>query len=705
MPLINMINPNGQPTDTTSTSAPVQSDKPDVTQTVSPETKKRNDTLLSVVRNCKNYKRKLIQNWSRSIDYRRGKESATLSDDNDQVSVNLDWEYTNAKEAALFSQVPQARISHAPDTLPKSLPWCGSYERRLNDLLIEAGISACMRETVPDCINAAGIGVAMISYETMTADKELPLSAMSKDSPMEALTDTLDKRYVVKRISPADFLWPVDFTGSDFNQASWVGHTDRMPWTEAQRIFKLADEDKEKMLGDTQTLMDKMSQDVEKDKVGLEDMVSFDEVFYREYKYLPDATSFSAIHRVVFVAGKSEPVIDEAWTGQKKSEDGSIIGAFKYPIQVLTLNYITDEAIPPSNSAIARPQMIELNKGRTQQMLQRIRSLPVRWADINRIDPTILQSMMMGSWQNFIPVQGDGSRVIGEISRATMPTENFMFDKVARGDATGQWGLAPKPDNLENEDKTDPEQNVSQFNTQLGRERALVGQFFCNIAEVLGGLMCLYEDPSVFGDGFSPAFSKVLKFSILTDSTVLLDAGQKLSRLNQFFKMYASSGWINEEMVMQEIATLVGLDPSITIKAPNPKPPETPNISLRLTGIEDMLNPLALAFLINSGQAPKPEMIEQAKQLIQQSVTPPFEPQQSAPGSSGQELFGLPETPPTGGLPPGGLPQGGQMKLPVPAPPPGTPMPSPAPPAVGEANPNMKPLPELGKSTRQGGKQ
>ncbi len=204
--------------------------------------------------------------------------------------------------------------------------------------------------------------------------------------------------------------------------------------------------------------------------------------------------------------------------------------------------------------------------------------------------------------------------------------------------------------------------------------------------------MCLFEDPSTFGDDFNPGISKILNYSILADSTVLLDANQKLARLNQFVDAYGKSGLVNLPMVLQEIAMLSGLDPSMAIIEPAPKPPEAPNISLRLTGVEDLLNPLALAFLINSGQAPKADLIEQAKQLIQQSVVPPQpppgQPQLNMPGAP-EPLGGLPMLP--AGAPPPGAggppPPGAPLPPPSPAPPPGTPLPSPPPPKVAPPAP------------------
>lgn len=675
---------------------------------IDPKTKKLYNEFRQRIDICKLYRRKLIANWTISIDYRRGKPFTSQTDE-DQVAVNLDWTLTKAKQAALFSQVPKIRLDHSPETLPKVTPWMAKFEHRLNEIILDSGIEAAMDECLPDCINAAGIGAVLVSYESITEDRQVPsidlsqlppqLQAQVMQSgqlngnpiPMETVPHILDHRYLTQRISPADLLWPINFTGVDFDQAPWIGRSGRMTWAEAQQKFKLKEEDKTSVLGEDRPMLDKLTHDVERDKVTADEMVGFDEIFYRDYSYDPTSQSYSTIHHLVYVSGKDIPVLDEPWNGQKLEEDGSLTGATRYPIRALTLTYISDETIPPSDSAIGRPQVNEINKARTQMIRQRERSLPVRWFDVNRIDPTISQGLMRGTWQAMIPVQGEGSRVIGEVARASMPLETFKFDEIAKRDLQEEWTVAQGQ--AIQEAQGDSAQNKAPYNTQVGRERARVASFFVSIAEILGGLMFLYEDPSTIGQGFDPSMSKFLKYSILADSTVLLDSSQKLSRLNQFINLYAKSGWVNLEPVLQEVATLSGLDPSLVIRAPQPKPPVEPNISLRLTGVEDMLNPLALAFLIKSGQAPHTDLIEQAKTLIQQAVVPPQGMQM--PGSV-QPLGGLPMLPQGPGVPLTPL---------VPAPPPGTPLPSPPAPLPGEAHPKLSALPQINQRSEPGGRQ
>lgn len=684
------------------------------------KTKKKNDEFRSRVDICKIYRRKLIPNWTTSIDYRRGKPFASQTDE-DQVSVNLDWSLTKAKVAALFSQVPKVRIDHVPETLPATSPFAIKFEHKLNDTLVASGIEAAMDECLPDCINAAGIGAILVSYESITEDKQIPKNTVPPEHQdefntsgtvqgekvdMETIPQLVAHRYCVQRVSPADLLWPINFSGSNFDNAPWIGRSGRVTWAEGVQRFKLTEADKATVLGEDRPMMDKLTHDVEKDKNSADEMVGFDELFYKEVSYDPDAKSYDTIHHLVFVNGKDDPVVDEPWKGQKINDaDYSVTGAVRFPIRVLTLAYITDETIPPSDSAIGRPQVNEINKARTQMILQRERSLPVRWVNSDRVDSTILQSLMRGRWQAFIPTQGEGSRVIGEIARASMPVENFKFDQIAKADLNEEWTVNQNGQ-MVSEGKGDEDQNKSNLNTQVGRERAKVGSFFLGVAEVLGGLLCLFEDPTTFGEGFDPALSRVLKFSILADSTVLLDANQKIARLDHLINEYAKSGWINVEPVLQEIVMLSGMDPTLVVKAPSPKPPVEPNISLRLTGVEDLLNPLALAIMMKSGQAPSADLIEQAKALIQQAVTPPAG--LSMPGSV-QPQGGLPMlpqgpagAPPSSGPggpppPPGTAPSTPPLPPPVQGPPPGTPPPAPQPPKLGEAHPNWAAMPAINK--------
>jgi hypothetical protein len=611
---------------------------------VSEKRKKFHAEMRAEIEASKEYRKKLIPLWSKNIDYRRGKPLSSQTDE-DRVVVPLDWSLTKAKQASLFSQIPQIRVDHHPQT-QQAGPWLSAFEQRLNDTIVVAGIEAVMDECLPDCINAAGIGAVIVSHEALTEEKDVPAIDLSmlppemqaqilkagtfpdgSPVPMETVPVPTDHRYVVTRISPADLILPCKFTGSDFDNGPFIGHTGRLSWAEAVNAFKLTEDQKQKVLGDDRVgSTEKLTQDWNQDhSAGKTEVVVFDEIFYKQYKYDKDAKSYYTLGHLVFVNGLEKPVIDEPWRGQEFGENGQLLGALKYPVRILTLTYITDDLIPPSDSAVGRAQVNEINKSRTQMIMQRDRSLPIRWFNNDRIDPSIGQGLMRGTWGAMIPVQGSGENVIGEIARASMPVEDFTFDTIIKRDLSETWQVAGNQLGQGDDVETKAEANIIQgnFQARVGRERAKVAKFFVSIAEVLGGLLCLYEEPQSFGEGFDPAISRTLSYSILADSTVLIDSNQRLQRLMQFVNYTAKSGFVNIEPVLREVATLSGLDPNVVIQKPGPKPPVEPNISLRLTGMEDMMNPLTLAFLMKSGQAPPPELIEQAKKLIEAAVAPP----------------------------------------------------------------------------------
>jgi hypothetical protein len=104
-------------------------------------------------------------------------------------------------------------------------------------------------------------------------------------------------------------------------------------WAQAVNLFQLTEQDRDTVMGDTRAHFDRLTHDIDKDKIGADETVGFDEVFYKEHEWNPDAESFYTIHRLVFVGGKDEPVIDELWKGQKTDDNGVLIGALRYPIR------------------------------------------------------------------------------------------------------------------------------------------------------------------------------------------------------------------------------------------------------------------------------------------------------------------------------------------------------------------------------------
>lgn len=583
---------------------------------------------LSRIARCKSRRQELIAEWQINVDYRRGAPFTSESNE-DRINVNLDWSKTKAKHANLFSQVPEVRLSSENDELTAAT---AVFAKQLNKTLAKAKVGTAVDEAVLDCINASGISAVVVSYERRTEPKDIPtvdpltaqaLLEQGQTIPTETVDVTTDTAFTSRRISPADLLWPVDFTGSDFDDAPWIGRSGVMTWAEAKNEFKLKDEDREKVIGAARAIDGTLKTDPDPQSAD-SDVVHFDEIFYWAYRFDPDEKSFKRIKRIVFVSGLDTPVIDGDWAGQRIDEEtGAYLGACKFPIRVLTLTYVSDDCVPPSDSAIGRPQVLELIKSRSQMVLQRERSIPIRGFDVTKVDPEVQVKLLDGTWQGMIPMNGPFQSAIWEVARANYPREDMEFDRVAKHDLDEVWGAGGnQAGNFATGERSAREAAIVQqnFQTRIGYERGRVAAFFLSISEVQAGLLALY------GDFETPGWDRTrinqeLIFSILPDSTVLLDANQKIERKMAVLNMLGKSGFINPEPLVRDIAELAGVDPSELMVKPTPPPTEALNISIR--NAEDLRDPLMLALLMKTGQAPSPDELEAAKKLLFTSQLPP----------------------------------------------------------------------------------
>lgn len=643
----------------------------------------------------RNYKRQLIEGWRTNIDMRRGKVYESDSDE-DRVAITYDWSATKAKNAQLFSQIPQVRLKAKKKKFQSALP---TFAKKLNDTLITAGLGTAMNEAMPDVINAAGFGMVKVSYESRVEMRDLPdeptpapppanpLAAMMQGpggpaagappapmgvpgaapaaAPAAKTTPTpytTAKRIIIERVSPSDGLWDLTFAGSNFNRSPWVGSSGRMHFSRALKDFGKTEKnpggltltDKDSVCGTgVKSSYDRLTNDEDRDRYVETEMVEYDEIFYWRYLFHDDETSFEAIQRMVFVRGKSEPVVNEPWNGQKRLNEVSgkedpegtvIVGSCLFPLQFITLTYLTDEAIPPSDTAMGRPQVEELMQGRTDMMLQRRHSRPMRWFNNILVSPEIATMLMRGTWQGAIPLNGSGERAIGEIARANYPQENDMFDRIAKVELGETWsigGSQGQGGGANTQIRTAAEANNAQanMNTRIGYERGRVSELVCNVAQVCAGLLCLYgdwddEELAALGDMSLVHMPGYYTYGIRVDASVLLDANQRYSRLESFWNMTAKSGLVDEVPVLQEMASLIDVDETY-VRQPPPKGPEPISVSLRITGAEDLNDPVIVAMLIASGQMPGPAQLEQAKQVIIASKQLPQPQPPAGPGGPG----------------------------------------------------------------------
>lgn len=568
------------------------------------------------------------------------------------ISVNQDWPLTKAKIAQLYSQTPEVRLSPRTPQLQQAVPIFGA---ELNETITQVDVGATIEEVLADVINASGIGGALVSCEIRSAPKAMPMidpaqlppeaqaavQSGQMQIPTQAVNQTTDIRYLVQRISPADLLIPDDFTGSNYDQARWLGEEGRMTWTQAQANLGLTDEQKPEALGRDRRSSANQSLNTDTSQFRDTDVVNYTQIFYWRHFYHADEQSFSAIQRLVFVEGIDEPVINEPYQAQKPGPNGQLVGVTQNPIRILTLTYISDDSLPPSDSSIGRFQVDELEASRDAMVQQRKHSIPIRWFDTNRIAGGTRSLLEKGTYQGFIPSNGPGDRAIGEVARASFPAERFEFDSIIKSDLTEIWQTGTNQAGaFASGQRSAAEAKIVQqnFQTRVGQERDKVTKFFVGIAKVLAGHLSLYgtfDVPDALGIA-REALSSAFTYSVRSDSTVRLDAQQRIDQLQQVLNLTAQSGFVNPGPIIAEIVELSGLDPSSVVIQPQPKPPEPVKISVSTAA--DLHDPLVMALLFATHQAPGPDNLQAAFKLEQTAtanMTQPIPQPMPAPAPDG----------------------------------------------------------------------
>ncbi len=665
---------------------PPQADKPESTPLDEQDVL---STFRAAISAAQVHRRTFSQDWKQNIATRLGQGAAMqgtgVTPEDDQSEINPDWSLSKTKTANLYSQVPSVQCTHENPQYGPAIP---PFAKALNYELGEkrANVGVAMEEVLNDVINAAGIGAVLVGYAARFESVQVPAADVSsvdpkvvqaliaaKQMPMQSVQRVVSDKFYATRISPVDLLWPAEFTGSNFDEAPWVGYTGRMSWAEAKHEFNLTDDQKVSACGGADT---EAHDDLRTDRqttMSEAEVVTFDDLYYWRYRVDPAELSFKAIWRLTFVHGIDDRVKHEPWKGQSYDpQTRKYVGCCKFPIRILTLTYISDHPVPPSDTRAGRPQVADMRRSRSQMFQNRMRSIPIRWYDVNRIDPTIQETLLRGTWQGMIPTNGDGSRSIGEIARASYPSEDLAFDQQVKADLMESWQIGANQQGTDTtRDTTAAEIKTVQanFSTRIGQERARVASFFLGIAEVLAGWMCLYSDFPTLTDQERQVMQQAwnqkailheVVLKIRPDSTIVLDSQQRVQRLSQFLNLTAKSGFIRVEPIIAEIAELTGLNPSEVMTKPTPKS-EEPNISYRFSGKDDLINPAVLALLIKSKLAPSLEDLQAAQKFLSAATQP-----SSPPGVVAGAPAGGPAPP---ALPPGAPPPTGQPSNGLPVPP------------------------------------
>ena len=580
--------------------------------------------------------RQLSRLWAKNIERTFGEVPKDWDDA--LIRVNKDYPRARQLQSQLFFRVPEVQ---AKPRVPGTEMIAPVVAAAINQKLREMGVSYAIDEVLTDAIVPSGVGVAFIDYEAITQTVEVK-PAEHLETPDEVFAGLVEsgaaayqkasvptyEAYVFRRVDPKHFLWPVDFDGSNWDDAPWLGERFSMPVGDAKRQFKLSSEEVKKLRGGKSDRID--GEEAPEDTY---EKVWGYRIFYRRCFYDDTATHKDQLRRLVYFDGLDKPVVHEDYHAQRLV-NGQIVGVRRYPIRPMTRVFVPGKPIPPSDVTVARPQVLELEKGRNLQMLQRERSLPIRWMDVNQVDEETESLLMEGRVQSFIPFNGPATNAIGEIARANYPRENFEHDRVIERDLSEVWAIGPAQMGQPTPGETTAEEvreTTSAANTRLDYDRAKVLRWFIECCEVLFGLMQLYADQTDFAEMVGPEGATQLvawnkehlkgwyALEARPDAALRLDAAADRQQALNLFSLLGNDPFIDRRSLLQEVLRTHNLvDSKILLPQPPEPKPEKPNIAFRFSGEDlDPTRPSALAvyeILKQSGMQIPDEIIQQAKE-------------------------------------------------------------------------------------------
>ncbi len=364
------------------------------------------------------------------------------------------------------------------------------------------------------------------------------------------------------------------------------------------------------------------------------------EIWYRACYFDEKVTHKDHFRKLVYLHGMDKPVVHED-SPYQWYDGGQLRGVTRYPIRVLSLTYVPDRPLPPSDVTITRPQVAELEKSRTLMMLQRERSLPLRWFDLNQVPEeveSLLQDGVVGGW---IPMNGPANNAIGEIARATYPRENFEFDRVINSEIGGAWALGPDQlgqDAPGESTAREVSERATATQTRLEYERSKVLRWFREGSEVVFGLLQRFATQPKYAElvGDDGATRLVqwnnqtlagdFAFEARPDAALRLDAQADRQQALNLFSLLANDPFVDRRKLLTEVVRTHNLVPEqILVQQPPEKEPERPNISFRFSGEDlDPTRPHALMvydLMAKSGIPLDPNVIAQARMLAEKMLS------------------------------------------------------------------------------------
>lgn len=564
------------------------------------------------VQSAKDQKERLIGEWRKNIRRYMNKPHSQFSgsDTTDIVWVPKDFALTERKRAKLWYQLPEVYCQPKPGQMvpPMTGPVFAAVMNQYLADECQVDAQRVMREVTFDQICPAGIMVSKLGYEAFVdGERQVPgmVDPFTGVQQVDVVPNIVKERYYWHRVSPARLLLPADWTGSNYDDAPWVGMEFERDRETVKRLWNLTDEELPNAVAPEKSLneLEDMSSERANRRV-----VRGIEVYYKASLFDANVKHPDRIRWMVFLDKDDKPVIHRDSPDQTVTPEGALTAdsLYGFPIHVGSIRYVSDSKYPSSDVQQSSPQVFELSRGRSQMVAQRDRSIPMRWGDRSRLDPDTVSKLTSGDWQAFVLTDGPGNEIVGEVARAQYPRESFEFNAQIEKDLEETWSLGSNQLGIKaSEGQTATEASITQSNSaeRLGAERQEVVNYFIGGVKKIATLIQRYADAPDYVQAVGPQGEQILQqwdktqlsgkylWSIKPDSQLRLDMGQERQYRTQVYNLLRKDPLINPQELIKWVLESYGMTHAAFLAQPQPPSPPPPKISLTFKG-ED-LNPFA----------------------------------------------------------------------------------------------------------------
>lgn len=620
--------------------------------------------------------------WQKNVRAYMGKVLPGTPRDH-TVSVPLEYSYVEQKKSQLLFQVPEV---HLKPKNPQSAAAVPVFQAALNHELGEENIDApTLIDEVATDVLLCGIAASKIGYVADIRTRQVPVMQPAPPDPVtlqvpldeqtgqplqvqaqrpvttpdgllqfgpdgQPVTEPAfqDEEYVAheeyfwQEFPTEDLLVPVDFVGSRYDRAAWLGMKFVMDFAQAKKAYDLPEDFAATIQTPRETLSS--AERPTHDGGALKQVEGY-EIWYKAEVFAPDENPLpKQIKQLVLIKGHDTPVKHEnspyQWIGDGQDgrpNDGKLHGMEGFPIHPLTLRFLPGSAYPVSDVGIARPISEEISLGRTQMIQFRDRAIPMQWFDRTQFTPEIVAKLERGEIMARIGVDGVGANQIGVIALPTFPRDNFEFNEIGTKDLQQTWAIRPATVEPEGRTATEVRDASAVSDVRLDKERTKFLRWFTSGAAKVASLIQQFKDDAGYVEIVGADGQKALQawdrkavqgefvFTAKPDSALRLDADIERRQALNLYNQLGKDPNVRRTELLKSVLTKFNMDPTkIVVETPPAEPkPEPPKVSLALKG-EDLSNPMVLSILAQLG-------VEMPTGLV------PQQPQQPGPAQPVQQ--------------------------------------------------------------------